>query len=152
MSGPGLVTQFGNSGGAITALLSNFDVGLHLLKQEHQNWLGSNVVSKLRTGGSIWVAGLTSTTGSEGRNQILSDNRANSVVNFLTSRLGRNFPVKLEAKFSLGEAPARMSGSPDNFEDTLACRTRQCLGQADATTATPTSTCTGACMQSDSGR
>jgi hypothetical protein len=117
MSSPGRVTEFANSSGAITALLSNFDVGVHLLKQEHQNWLASNVVSKLQTGGSIWLAGLTSTTGTEGRNQILSDNRANSVVNFLTTRLARNFPVKLEAKFSFGEAPARLSGSPDSFED-----------------------------------
>jgi len=115
MSGPGQIKQWGSS--PITGLLSNFDVGQSVLKLEHRIWLTSKVLGLLQSGGSVWVAGFTSTTGSEARNQSLSDRRAQAVIDFLSSKLGKNFPVNVGGRFAFGEAPARLSGSPDSREE-----------------------------------
>ena len=62
MGGRGGIAEFRHAG-ATTARLFNFDVAQDRLKPEHETWLVANVLGRLRGGGSIWIMGLTSTTG-----------------------------------------------------------------------------------------
>jgi len=117
MAGLGRIAEFHHVSGATVALLFNFDIAQHKLKLEHQTWLIKNVLDLLRSGGSLWIMGLTSTTGPESFNSPLSQRRAESVVAFLRGKLSKDFPVKLDASVGLGELPARIAGVPNNTED-----------------------------------
>ncbi len=111
----GRIAEFHHVPGTTLARLFNFDIAQDRLKPEHQAWLKKNVIGLLRNGGSLWIMGLTSTTGSESFNISLSQKRAGSVVAFLRGELSKDFSVKLEA--GLGEMAARIAGLRDNTED-----------------------------------
>jgi hypothetical protein len=97
------------------ARLFNFDIAQHQLKPEHKQWLKESVVGLLRDGGSLWVMGLTSRSGSEAFNLPLSQRRAHSVIEFCRSEVSSAFASKVEIGF--GEAAARISGLRDGTED-----------------------------------
>lgn len=97
------------------ARLFNFEIGQDWLKPEHKFWLSQHAVARLRSGGSIWIMGLTSTTGTESFNDRLSKRRADSVITFLKTTLSKDFPVKLE--LAVGESAARLAGLRDDVED-----------------------------------
>jgi hypothetical protein len=111
----GRITEFQHVPGTTVARLFNFDIAQDRIKPEHRTWLRKNVIGLLRNGGSLWIMGLTSTTGSEAFNRPLSQKRAGSVVAFLRGELSKDFPVKLAA--GLGELAARTAGLRDNTED-----------------------------------
>jgi hypothetical protein len=117
MAGSGRIAEFHHVPGSTVARLFNFDIGRDWLKPEHQAWLNQNVVGRLRDGGSLWVMGLTSTTGPDAFNSSLSQKRAESVIAFLRKQLSKGFPVKLEGELALGELPARIAGLADNTEN-----------------------------------
>ncbi|SRR6266566_4246647 len=102
MAGPGHIAEFHHVTGTTIALLFNFDVAQDKLKLEHQTWLRKNALDLLRYGGSLWLMGLTSTTGPESFNSPLSQRRAESVVVFLRRELSKGFPVKLDTSVGLG--------------------------------------------------
>jgi hypothetical protein len=114
---PGRIVEFNHVAGTIVARLFNFDIAQDRLKLEHRIWLSKNVVGLLRNGGSLWIMGLTSTTGQESFNTPLSQRRAESVVAFLRGELSKNFPFKLDAIAGMGEMPARIAGLRNNIED-----------------------------------
>jgi hypothetical protein len=117
MAGRGRIAEFHHAPPVTVARLFNFDISQDWLKPEHKTWLSQNVVDRLRRGGSLWIMGLTSTTGAESFNHPLSQKRAKSVVTFLQTALSKDFPVKVEVQLGMGEIPARIAGLRDNTED-----------------------------------
>ncbi len=122
MAGPGRVHVFSQGKDYVTARLYNFEIEKHVLKPEHERWLKDNVLGLLNRGGSMWLAGLTSRTGSEDLNLPLSRARADSVTHYLRFQkvmaLGPfrgKFHVTGDA--ALGETAARFAGVADGVED-----------------------------------
>jgi hypothetical protein len=104
---------------AARAYLWDFDVDSDLLKVNHRAWLESRVVSAIRAkGGStwrVWIDGMASRPGSAQHNLLLSQRRAKSVVDFLTSALGGSkvtFSVEWE-----GEYTAQLLRHPEHKEN-----------------------------------
>jgi hypothetical protein len=122
MAGPGRVHVFSQGKDYVTARLYNFDIEKHVLKPEHERWLKDNVLGLLNRGGSMWLAGLTSRSGSEDLNLPLSRARADAVTHYLRFQkvmalgpFGGKFNVTLAA--ALGETAARYAGVADGVED-----------------------------------
>jgi hypothetical protein len=93
----------------------NFNIGDHLLKPEHEQWLRENVVPLLTVPGLlITLRGQASRTGSDSFNKILSEKRIKSVEQFLLDNGARKVQFNQTA---VGEEDAKLAGQADGTED-----------------------------------
>ena len=77
----------------MTARLFNFGIAKPQLKPEHEDWLRCNVLGLLQGGGSMWITGLASPSGTDAFNLALSHRRADSVIGFLRNQVPNSFEI-----------------------------------------------------------
>jgi hypothetical protein len=116
-SGPGQVRRekaFAGSKAARTRLF-NYDIGDHVMKNEHRDFLLANVVPILKrsknTAVQLW--GTASRSGSDQFNLKLSEKRANFIRDFLVQQGALREQIKFRG---LGESPAKSAGIADGNE------------------------------------
>ena len=84
------------------------------MKFEHQLFLRTEVIPKLRRGGSVSILGLTSRTGTTSHNQVLSEKRANGTLAFLRQEVPTSFAAK--QVIGVGELQAAAEGLRNRTE------------------------------------
>ena len=112
--------------------LYGFDINHHELKEAHKDWLNARVVSPLALYAAsngfmrsinspewwhVWLVGAASRTGSYRHNLKLSERRANSIREFLRTRLGAPGATWTMSVHPFSETPAAMLGRADEVEN-----------------------------------
>lgn len=108
-----------NSGG-IWMRLYNFPVNRWELQLEHKRWIDDVALPFLRedSARTVFLVGMTSRTGKEANNVILSKRRANEVYDYFDrNSLGSRLDERLGGIKAGGESYAKTKGHPDNKED-----------------------------------
>jgi hypothetical protein len=116
-------------GPATGAYLYRFPVGSAELHDEHRRWLDSRVIGAMaiKAGFSwlgpvakldmrLWIAGLTSRTGSFADNLDLARARIDAVRGYVRQRLGPGVTLPVHS-LDMGEAPAFMAGEKNDHEN-----------------------------------
>jgi outer membrane protein OmpA-like peptidoglycan-associated protein len=111
--------------GVIEGRLIGFAIDSAALHPKHCAWLDKHVVPVLAGGGSIWITGFASRSGSAAHNRVLSKRRVSAVLAYLQRNVRRHVSYRIGSDYSvidaagIGERGAELSGQKDGTEDSF---------------------------------